>query len=86
VDRQGIDLLTKLPRPPLVEEKLLAVLDGEWRTAREIYAMFAEGGADGTRNALGRLAGAGRIERRYDPLHAGQIARYRKLPDASGPD
>jgi hypothetical protein len=70
--------IAKLPRPPLVEERLLAVVDGEWRTAREIYVLFGEGAFDGARNALVRLAHTGRVERCYSPLPTGQIARYRK--------
>jgi hypothetical protein len=48
----------KLPRPPLVEEKLLAVVDDEWRTAREIYMLFDEGELSTARSALCRLADA----------------------------
>jgi hypothetical protein len=70
----------KLPRPPLMDERILPVVDGEWRTALEIYAVFGEEGPYATKNALARLARAGKIERRYDPLGIGFISRYRKIP------
>lgn len=72
----------KLPRPPLVEEKLLAVVDGEWRTAREIHALFDEGELSTARGALCRLANVERVERRYDPHPTEKIARYRKIEAA----
>lgn len=72
----------KLPRPPLVEERLLAVVDGQWRTAREIYAMFGEGELSTARGALCRLANVDKIGRRYDPHPTERIARYRKLEAA----
>lgn len=73
----------KLPRPPLVEERLLAVVDGEWRTAREIHARFDEGEVSTARGALGRLADAERVERRYDPHPTERIARYRSKQGAN---
>lgn len=81
-----MDVAGKLPRPPLVEERLLAVVDGEWRTARGIYVLFGEGALDGTRNALVQLAGADRVERCYSPLPTGQIALYRKKQGANAAD
>lgn len=86
MDRQGTDVLTKLPRPPLVEERLLAVVDGEWRTAREIYAIFDEGAPVTVITTMLRLADTGKVERRYDPHRNGQIARYRKLSDTPDRD
>lgn len=71
--------MLKLPRPPLVEEKLLAVVDGEWRTAREIHALLDEGAPVTVITTMIRLADAGKVARRYDPHRNGQIARYRKV-------
>jgi hypothetical protein len=72
--------VTKLARPPLVEERLLAIVDGEWRTAREIYAIFDEGELSTIRSTLSRLANAEKIERRHDPHPNITISRYRLLP------
>jgi hypothetical protein len=71
--------MTRLPRPPSMDERVFPVVDDQWRTALAIYAVFGEEGPHATRQALSRLAGAGRIERRYDPLGTGFICRYRKL-------
>lgn len=73
-----------LPRPPLMDERVLPIVDDEWRTALEIYALFGEEGPQATRHALARLAAAGKIERRYDPLGIGFISRYRKIPSHAG--
>lgn len=83
MDCEGTDVLTKLPRPPLVEERLLAVVDGEWRTAREIYAIFDEGTWDHARRKLKQLASTGAIECSYDPKTPGEIARYRRISAAA---
>lgn len=66
-----------------MDERILPVVDGEWRTAREIYAMFDQEGPEATRHALARLAAADKIERRYDPLGIGFISRYRRIPDTA---
>lgn len=71
-------LTAKLPRPPLMDERILPVVDGEWRTAREIYALFDQEGPHATRHALARLAAANKIERRYDHHQTGKISRFRR--------
>jgi hypothetical protein len=68
----------KLPRPPLVEERLLAVVDGQWRTAREIHAMFDEGSLDTVRGALLNLAKAGKVEREQVAHPTQVFSRYRR--------
>jgi hypothetical protein len=80
VDRQGIDLLTApatSTKPLTIDDKALAAVDGEWRTAREIFAVVDEGAPVSVRHALVRLADAGLVDRRSDPHHSGEIARYR---------
>ncbi len=32
-----------MTKPPTIEDKALAAVDREWRTAREIYAILDEG-------------------------------------------
>jgi hypothetical protein len=56
----------------------LAAVDGEWRTAREIFAIFDEGAYRSTVAALVRLADAGMIERRHDSYRNMKVARYRR--------
>lgn len=68
-----------LPRPANIDEKLLAAVDGEWRTAAALHAIVGEGSPTTARSALIRLANARRIERRYDAHQNGQIARYRRV-------
>ncbi len=75
--------MTILARPPTTEENALAVVNGEWRTAREIFAIVDEGAFSTTRTALAKLADEGKIERRYEPHPAGEIARYRKAREPS---
>jgi hypothetical protein len=69
----------KLPRPALIDERVLPFVHRYWSTAAEIYSRFGEEGPHATRHALARLAGSEKIERRYDPHRSGTIARYRKL-------
>lgn len=66
-----------LPKPPTIDDKALAAVDGEWRTARAIYKIIGEEAHTTARLALTRLAGAGKIERRYEPHQTGRIAFYR---------
>lgn len=66
--------MTKLPS---IEDKALAAVNGEWRTAREIFAIIDEGAFISTRTALARLANAGLIDRRKEPRQHWEIARYR---------
>jgi hypothetical protein len=61
----------------MIDDKAIAVVDGEWRSAREIYAMLDEGAFVTTTAALVRLADAGRIERRHDPYRDQKVVRYR---------
>jgi hypothetical protein len=68
------NVMTKLPS---IEDKALAAVDDEWRTAREIFVIIDEGAFISTRTALARLANAGLIERRKEPRQHWQIARYR---------
>jgi hypothetical protein len=68
-----------LARPPTIVDKALAAVDGEGRTVREIFATVDEGAAGSVRDALIRLAAAGRVDQRYDPHPTGRIARYRVL-------
>lgn len=68
-----------LSRPPTIDDKALAAVDGEWRTARDIFDLVREGAFSTTRLALTRFAGDGRIDRRYEPYPrgGGEIAWYR---------
>jgi len=66
-------------KPPTIDDKALAAVDREWRTAREIYAILDEGAFVSTMAALIRLATAGKIERRYDPYRNVKISRYRSV-------
>jgi hypothetical protein len=68
-----------MTKPPTIEDKALAVVDREWRTAREIYAIIDEGAFISTVAALTRLVNAGKIERRQDPYRNVKISRYRSL-------
>jgi hypothetical protein len=61
----------------MIDDKVIAVVGGEWRSAREIYAILDEGAFVTTSAALVRLADAGRIERRHDPCRNVKVARYR---------
>jgi hypothetical protein len=72
--------MTILQKPPTIDDKALAAVDGTWRTAREIRTLLDEGYTIGsTRSALGKLADAGNVERRHDPdPRSGTIARYRR--------
>jgi hypothetical protein len=70
----GVDAMSK---PPMIDDKAIAVVDGEWRSAREIYAILDEGAFVTTAAALVRLAEAGRIERRHDPYRNVKVVRYR---------
>jgi hypothetical protein len=72
--RSGVDAMSK---PPMIDDKAIAVVDGEWRSAREIYAILDEGAFVSTAAALVRLADAGRIERRHDLYRNVKVMRYR---------
>jgi predicted transcriptional regulator len=65
--------------PPTISDKALAAVDGEWRTAREIFARIDEGAPVTVKTTLVRLAEAGLVERRYDPHRNQEIARYRRV-------
>ena len=64
-------------KPPTIDDKALAAVDGEWRTAREIYAILDEGAFVSTIAALTRLVKAGKVDRRHDPYRDVQVSRYR---------
>jgi len=49
-----------MKKPPTIDDKALAAVDSEWRTAREIYAILDEGAFISTIAALTRLVNAGR--------------------------
>jgi hypothetical protein len=66
-----------MSKPPMIDDKAIAVVDGEWRSAREIYVILDEGAFVSTAAALVRLADAGRIERRHDPYRNLKVRRYR---------
>ena len=66
-----------MSKPPKIDDKAIAVVDGEWRSAHEIYAILDEGAFVTTAAALVRLADAGMIERRHDPYRNVKIMRYR---------
>jgi hypothetical protein len=72
-------------RPPTIDDKVLAVVDEQWRTAREIFAAVDEGAPVSVRHALTRLANAGRVERSYSPDRNGEITRYRRNTEAANP-
>src|ERR1700683_4061068 len=52
---------TNLNKPPSINDKALAAVDREWRTAREIFAILDEGAYRSTVAALVRLADAGTV-------------------------
>jgi hypothetical protein len=66
-----------MKKPPTIDDKALAAVDCEWRTAREIYAIIDEGAFVSTVTALIRLADPGKIERRHNPYRNARVARYR---------
>ena len=66
-----------MSKPLMIDDKAIAVVDGEWRSAREIYAILDEGAFTSTAAALVRLADAGRIERRHDPHRNVRVVRHR---------
>jgi hypothetical protein len=68
-----------MKKPPTIDDKALAAVDSDWRTAREIYAILSEGAFISTVAALTRLVSAGKIERRYDPYRNVKVSRYRGL-------
>jgi hypothetical protein len=74
-----------MSKPLLIDDKAIAVVDGEWRSAREIYAILDEGAFTSTAAALVRLANAGRIERRHDPCRTEKVVRYRSQNQRSAP-
>jgi hypothetical protein len=68
-----------MKKPPTIDEKALAAVDCEWRTAREIYAILDEGAFISTVAALTRFVNAGKIERRHDPFRNVRVSRYRSV-------
>jgi hypothetical protein len=56
----------EIARPKILERKLLALINCEWRTAREIYALHGKGAYTSTVNALLRLWKAGKICRMFE--------------------
>jgi hypothetical protein len=68
-----------MSKPPKIDDKAIAVVDDEWRSAREIYAILDEGAFVSTAAALTRLVNAGKIERRHDPYRNVKVSRYRGL-------
>jgi hypothetical protein len=64
-------------KPPMIDDTPIAVVDGQWRSAHEIYAIIDQGAFVTTAAALVRLADAGRIERRHDLYRNVMIVRYR---------
>ena len=72
-----------MSKPPMINDKAIAVVDGEWRSAREIYAILDEGAFVSTAAALVRLADAGRIERRHDLYRNAKVLRYRSMKEAA---
>jgi hypothetical protein len=68
-----------MKKPPTIDDKAFAVVDNEWRTAREIYAILDEGAFASTVAALIRLADAGKVERRLDPFRNVKVTRYRSV-------
>jgi hypothetical protein len=75
-NHSGGDGMTK---PPTIDDRALAAVDSEWRTAREIYAILDQGAFASTVAALIRLADAGKVERRHDPYRNVKVARYRSV-------
>jgi hypothetical protein len=75
-NHSGVDGMTK---PPTIDDRALAAVDSEWRTAREIYAILDQGAFASTVAALIRLADAGKVERRHDPYRNVKVARYRSV-------
>jgi hypothetical protein len=69
----------------MIDDKAIAVVDGEWRSAREIYAILDEGAFVSTAAALVRLADAGKIERRHDPYRNVKVRRYRSQNQTQSP-
>lgn len=72
-----------LDRPLTLDDKLLAVIDATWRTAREVFDIVDEGAPVTVKTRLAALSNAGLVDRRYDPHRNQQIARYRRLPGPS---
>jgi hypothetical protein len=66
-----------MKKPPTIDDKALAAVDREWRTAREIYTIVDEGAFISTVAELTRLVNAGKIERRHDPYRNVTVSRYR---------
>jgi hypothetical protein len=68
-----------MKKSPTIDDKALAAVDRDWRTAREIYPIIDEGAFASTVAALIRLADAGKIERRHDPYRNVKVSRYRSV-------
>jgi hypothetical protein len=65
-----------MKKPATIDDKALAAVDREWRTAREIYAILDEGAFVSTIAALTRLVNAGKVDR-HDPYRNVKVSRYR---------
>jgi hypothetical protein len=68
-----------MTKPPTIDDRALAAVNSEWRTAREIYAILDQGAFASTVAALIRLADAGKVERRHDLYRNVKVARYRSV-------
>jgi hypothetical protein len=66
-------------KPLTIDDKALAAVDCDWRTAREIFAILDEGAFTSTAAALIRLADAGKVDRRHDPFRNVKVSRYRSV-------
>jgi hypothetical protein len=69
-----------MKKPPTIDDKALAAVDSEWRTAREMYSILDRGAFISTVAALARLVNAGKVDRRHDPNRNVKVslrARYR---------
>jgi hypothetical protein len=71
-----------MEKPLTIDDKALAAVGCDWRTAREIFAILDEGAFTSTVAALIRLADAGKIDQRYDPFRNVKVARYRSAASA----
>ena len=61
-----------------MDEKALAAVDDEWRSARQILDLVGEDALSTVRSALGRLVNIEAIERRYDVHRSKITALYRR--------
>jgi hypothetical protein len=64
-----------MKKPPTIDDKALAAVDSEWRTAREIYSILDQGAFISTVAALACLVSAGKVDRRHDPNRNVKVSR-----------